>query len=62
MSESHGVPPGLRAALEYLLFQSEFDRKSRRVGLGITVESDVIEYTSPHPAVPPGAKPRKGHP
>ena len=52
MSESHGVPPGLRAALEYPLFQSVFDRKSRRVGLGMTVESDVIEYTSPHPAVP----------
>lgn len=52
MDESHGVPPGLQAALEYPLFQSVFDRKSRRVAWGMTVDSEVIEYSSPHPAVP----------
>ena len=52
MDESHGVPPGLQAALEYPLFQSVFDRKSRRVGWGMTVDSEVIEYSSPHPALP----------
>jgi len=44
--------PGLGDALAYPLFQSIFDRKSRRVGLGMTVESQVIEYTSPHEPVP----------
>ena len=45
-------PAGLESALAYPLFQSVFDRKSRRVALGMTVESDVIEYTSPHEPVP----------
>jgi len=39
-------------ALEYPLFQSIFDRKSRRVGLGMTVGSDVIPYSSPYAPVP----------
>jgi hypothetical protein len=43
---------GLENALQYPLFQAVFDRKSRRVGLGMTVESQVIEYTSPHEPVP----------
>ena len=46
------VPAGLESALGYPLFQSIFDRKSRRVGWGMTVDSEVIEYSSPHPAVP----------
>ncbi len=47
-----GVPPGLADALTYPFFQSVFDRKSRRVGLGMTVGSDVIEYASPYEPVP----------
>ena len=46
------LPPGLGDALSYPLFQSIFDRKSRRVAWGMTVDSDVIDYTSPHPPVP----------
>ncbi len=47
-----GAPPGLIDALGYPLFQSVFDRKSRRVGLGMTVGSDVIPYASPYEPVP----------
>ena len=46
------APPGLVDALNYPLFQSIFDRKSRRVGLGMTVGSEVIPYESPYEAVP----------
>lgn len=45
-------PAGLADALTYPYFQSVFDRKSRRVGLGMTVGSDVIPYESPYEAVP----------
>ena len=31
-----GAPPGLMDALSYPFFQTVFDRKSRRVGLGMT--------------------------
>ena len=44
--------PGLNDALEYPFFQSVFDRKSRRVGLGMTVASEQLDYTSPYEAVP----------
>ncbi|MSO44020.1 MAG: hypothetical protein EXQ74_01715 [Thermoleophilia bacterium] len=47
-----GAPLGLTDALSYPYFQSVFDRKSRRVALGMTVESDVIEYSSPYMPVP----------
>ena len=47
-----GAPPGLLDALSYPFFQTVFDRKSRRVGLGMTVGSDVIDYASPYEAVP----------
>ena len=47
-----GAPLGFTDALTYPYFQSVFDRKSRRVALGMTVESDVIEYASPYEAVP----------
>ena len=46
------APPGLVDGLSYPLFQSIFDRKSRRVGLGMTVGSDVIPYESPYEPVP----------
>ena len=45
------APPGLVDGLTYPLFQSIFDRKSRRVGLGMTVGSDVIPYESPYEPV-----------
>ena len=47
-----GAPLGFTDALTYPYFQSVFDRKSRRVALGMTVESDVIEYSSPYEPVP----------
>ena len=47
-----GAPLGFQDALTYPYFQSVFDRKSRRVALGMTVESDVIEYSSPYQPVP----------
>ena len=36
----------------YPFFQAVFDRKSRRVGLGMTVGSDVLAYASPYEPVP----------
>ena len=47
-----GAPEGFLDALNYPFFQTIFDRKSRRVGLGMTVESDTIPYESPYRAVP----------
>ena len=46
------APPGFMDALSYPYFQSVFDRKSRRVALGMTVGSDVIPYESPYEPVP----------
>lgn len=46
------APDGLWDALGYPFFQSVFDRKSRRVGLGMRVESQVLDYTSPYEPVP----------
>ena len=48
------APPGVWDAMSYPLFQSIVDRKSRRVGLGMTVESDVLAYESPYEPVPLG--------
>jgi len=45
------APAGFMDALSYPYFQSVFDRKSRRVALGMTVESDVIAYSSPYEPV-----------
>lgn len=47
-----GAPEGFLDALNYPFFQTVFDRKSRRVGLGMTVGSDVIPYESPYEPVP----------
>ena len=47
-----GAPLGFTDALTYPYFQSVFDRKSRRVALGMTVESDVLDYASPYEPVP----------
>ena len=46
------APPGMLDALRYPFFQTVFDRKSRRVGLGMTVGSEVLEYASPYAPVP----------
>ncbi len=46
------APEGLTDALQYPFFQSVFDRKSRRVALGMTVGSDVIEFESAYEPVP----------
>jgi hypothetical protein len=48
----HGAPPGLMDALHYPFFQTVFDRKSRRVGLGMTVGSEILDYQSPYTPVP----------
>jgi hypothetical protein len=47
-----GAPPGLADALEYPFFQTVYDRKSRRVGLGMTVGSKILDYRSPYAPVP----------
>ena len=52
MTTLRPLPPGLDDALSYPFFQSVFDRKSRRVGLGMTVGSEVLDYTSPYEPVP----------
>ena len=41
------APPGLSDALAYPFFQSVWDRKSRRVGLGMEIDSGVFTYKSP---------------
>jgi hypothetical protein len=48
------APPGLWDAMSYPLFQSVVDRKSRRVGLGMTVDSQALAYESPYAPVPLG--------
>jgi hypothetical protein len=46
------APAGLDDALAYPFFQTVFDRKSRRVGLGMSVDSDVLTYSSAYEPVP----------
>ena len=45
------TPTGLIDALEHSLFQSVFDRKSRRMGLGMEM-SGTLSYASPYEPVP----------
>src|SRR5207344_3069373 len=47
-------PMGLQDALAYPFFSSVWDRKSRRVGLGMEIDSGVLAYTSPYAPVPLG--------
>ena len=54
MVASPAAPPGLADALAYPFFQTVFDRKSRRVGLGMEVGSEVLAYRSPYEPVPLG--------
>lgn len=46
------APEGLQDALSYPFFQTVWDRKSRRVGLGMEVESDVLTFRSRYEPVP----------
>ncbi len=46
------APPGLVDALHYPFFQSVFDRKSRRMALGMELEAEYFKYTSPYEPVP----------
>ena len=45
------TPAGLTDALTYPYFQSVFDRKSRRMGLGMEMPG-TLEYASPYEPVP----------
>jgi hypothetical protein len=45
------APPGLHDALSYPAFGSIFDRKSRRMGLGMEM-TGTLAYTSPYEPVP----------
>ena len=46
-----GAPEGLVDALSYPFFQSVWDRKSRRMGLGMAMPG-TLEYASPYEPVP----------
>jgi hypothetical protein len=46
-----GLPEGLTDALAYPFFQSVWDRKSRRMGLGMAMPG-TLEYASPYEPVP----------
>ena len=48
-----GLPEGLTDALAYPFFQSVWDRKSRRMGLGMAMPG-TLEYASPYEPVPLG--------
>lgn len=47
-----GAPPGLQDGLHYPFFQSVFDRKSRRMALGMELEAEFFDYKSPYEPVP----------
>ena len=51
MSSGPPHPPGLEDALSYPFFQSVFDRKSRRMALGMEM-SGTLAYSSPYEPVP----------
>ena len=51
MSSRPPPPPGPRRRLAYPFFQSVFDRKSRRMGLGMEMPG-TLGYESPYEAVP----------
>lgn len=48
------APPGLVDALGYPYFQSVFDRKSRRMSLGMELDAEFFKYSSPYEPVPLG--------
>ncbi len=47
-----GHPAGLADALSYPYFNAVFDRKSRRMGLGMEIETGPLSYASPYVPVP----------
>jgi hypothetical protein len=49
--EALGLPAGLEDSLAYPFFQSVWDRKSRRMALGMEM-TGTLEYTSPYEPVP----------
>jgi hypothetical protein len=51
VSAAGPTPPGLDDALSYPFFQSVFDRKSRRMALGMEMPG-TLEYASPYEPVP----------
>ena len=51
MSSGLPHPPGLDDGLGYPFFQTVFDRKSRRMGLGMSMPG-TLGYDSPYEAVP----------
>ena len=48
------APAGVFDALHYPFFQAVWDRKSRRVGLGMEIDSGELAYRSPYLPVPLG--------
>ena len=49
--DGRGLPEGLADSLSYPFFQSVWDRKSRRMGLGMAMPG-TLEYASPYEPVP----------
>ena len=47
-----GHPDGVVDGLNYPFFQAVWDRKSRRVGLGMEIATGPLAYTSPYEPVP----------
>ena len=47
-----GAPPGLLDGVNYPFFQSVFDRKSRRMALGMELQAEFFDYASPYEPVP----------
>ncbi|MBE3586009.1 MAG: hypothetical protein IMW94_07610 [Thermoanaerobacter sp.] len=56
MKEYHSsggkIPEGAYRALEYPLYKAIGDRRSRRFGLGMTLESEALGFSSPREPVP----------
>ena len=50
--DGSGAARGPGDALAYPFFQSVWDRKSRRVGLGMEIDRATLEYASPYEPVP----------
>ena len=48
------APGGALDALAYPFFQTIFDRKSRRVGVGMEIDSEVLRWRSPYAPLPLG--------
>jgi len=49
---NHNIPPGLKQSLEYPLFDAILNRRSRRFGLGMSLQSNAIGFDSPRASIP----------